>query len=340
MASVRTNNFDTLRVFAAVMVLASHAFPLAGEFWAEPIWRLSREQTSGGSLAVTIFFIISGYLITMSFGRTSTAVAFVAKRALRLLPALAVVVLVLSLIAGPILSSELPGAYFSAPQTYLFPAVNLSLVRFSDGLPGVFANNPYAHAVDGSLWTLHYEVACYGLILALGIAGVLNKYVTAALFLGALVLIRYWIGGDYVSLGTDFLAGVALYHWQVPLRRNIALVCAALWVVSFLTVGLRLASATAGAYVIIFLALSSAVRLPNLARWGDVSYGIYIWAFPVQQAVADLLGRHVTWYADALLSLPVVLGLAALSWHFVEAPALALKRRWAYRAAPVWGASG
>ena len=204
----------------------------------------------------------------------------------------------------------------------------------------MFANTPYPHAVDGSLWTLQYEVACYALILALGVAGVLNKYVTAALFLAALVLIRYWIGGYYVSLGADFLAGAILYHWQVPLRRNIALVCAVLWIVSFLTGGLRLASATTGAYVIIFLALSPAVRLPNLARWGDLSYGIYIRAFPVQQLVADLLGRHVTWYADAVLSLPIVLCLAALSWHLVEAPALALKRRWASRLVPVGIAGG
>ena len=306
----------------------------------EPVWRLSREQTTGGSLAVTIFVVISGYLITMSFERSRTAVAFVVNRALRLLPALAVVVLFLALIAGPILSSESPRAYFAARQTYLFPAINLSLVSFSDGLPGVFANTPYPHAVDGSLWTLEYEVACYALILALGVAGVLNRYVTAALFLVAFVLIRYWIGGYYVSFGADFLAGAVLYHWHVPLRRNIALVCAALWVVSFLTGGLRLASATAGAYVIIFLALSPAVRLPNLSRWGDLSYGIYIWAFPVQQLVADLLGRHVTWYADAVLSLPIVLGLAALSWHFVEAPALALKRRWASRVVPVGIAGG
>ncbi len=106
MARARANNFDTLRAIAAVMVLASHAFALAGDDRAEPIWRLSREQTTGGSLAVTIFFVISGYLITMSFERTRTTVAFVVNRALRLLPALAVVVLFLALIAGPILSSE------------------------------------------------------------------------------------------------------------------------------------------------------------------------------------------------------------------------------------------
>ena len=99
------------------MVLFSHSFPLTGDARAEPIWRLSREQASGGSLAVTIFFVISGYLITLSFERTRSTAAFVVNRALRLLPGLAVVVLFLALIAGPILSSESPRAYFAARQT-------------------------------------------------------------------------------------------------------------------------------------------------------------------------------------------------------------------------------
>ncbi len=327
----RTNNFDTLRTIAALMVLVSHSFPLSGQSDLEPVWRLSREQTSAGAMAVTVFFVISGYLITQSFERHNNASVFVINRALRLVPGLTFVTLFLSFIVGPLLTTLPWSNYFSARETYLFPAINISLVEFRDGLPGVFLGNPYPHAVDGSLWTLQYEVACYALVLLLGICGLLNKYVTLGLFIVFFTLVRYWTGGYYISLGVDFLAGAVLYHWKPPLRSSLALGCGVLLAISFLTVGFRLASATVGAYVVIYLALSSSVRLPRLARWGDFSYGIYIWAFPVQQAVAEALGPKVTWYWDAALSLPVVVIVATLSWHWIEAPALATKRRWASR---------
>ncbi len=76
----------------------------------------------------------------------------------------------------------------------------------------------------------------------------------------------------------------------------------------------------------IFLALAPSVRLPDLARRGDLSYGIYIFAYPVEQTVSYLFGSAVTWQWVTFLSLPVVFVLAPLSWHFVEAPALSLKR--------------
>ena len=198
------------------------------------------------------------------------------------------------------------------------------------------SSTPRGPARNGSLWTLNHEVACYALVLVLGSLGLLNKYVTAALYLAGLVALKKWFGGDRVELGTFFLAGAVLYHWKPPLHRGLAWACLALWVAALLTGGFRPATATVGAYLVIYLALSPRVRLPNLARWGDLSYGTYIWAFPVEQLAAQLLGRHVSPPGIALLSLPVVLGLTLMSWHFVEAPALALKRRWSYPGVARW----
>lgn len=318
-------------MIAALMVFVSHSFAMSsGTILTEPISRISRQQTDAGSIAVSIFFIMSGYLITMSFTRSRSILSFVINRALRILPALAVVLLVLTFVAGPLLSVEPMSIYFRSPETYGFFLVNLSLYDARYYLPGVFLHNPWPGSVDGSLWTLHYEVACYALVLVLGSLGLLNKYVTAALYLAGLVALKMWFGGDRVELGTFFLAGAVLYHWKPPLHRGLAWACLALWVAALLTGGFRPATATVGAYLVIYLALSPRVRLPNLARWGDLSYGTYIWAYPVEQLAAQLLGRHVTPPGIVLLGLPVVLGLTLMSWHFIEAPALALKRRWSY----------
>ena len=325
----RGNNFDSLRILAALGVLVSHAFPLSGAGDREPILQISLRQTTAGTLAVSVFFVISGYLITKSYDRSHSARAFVIGRVLRLVPALAVVELLLSFCAGLLLTHLSTADYLSQMSLYTNILVNLSCLGFRDGLPGVFLHNPFPHAVDGSLWTLEYEVACYGMVLVVGYLGLLNRYVMGAGYMTALIALRYWVGGYYVSFGTYFLAGATIYLWRPTLRGDVAALCGCLWTISLLWAGIRLTMATAGAYGIIYLAEGPEVRFPRLARFGDVSYGIYIWAFPVQQWIAHILGTRITWYWDAALSLPIVLAIAALSWKVIEAPSLSLKRRWA-----------
>ncbi|HYI81791.1 MAG TPA: hypothetical protein VEX11_01120, partial [Acetobacteraceae bacterium] len=125
-----------------------------------------------------------------------------------------------------------------------------------------------------------------------------------------------------------FLGGAVLYLWRdrVPLDGRVALVCAAVVTASMPVGGFRPAFAAFGAYLVVYLAVAPAVRLPNLARRGDLSYGIFILAWPIQQTAALLLGPAATWYWNIVLSLPVVLALAWLSWRFVEEPALRLRR--------------
>ncbi len=154
----------------------------------------------------------------------------------------------------------------------------------------------------------------------------LNKYTVAALYLAALVALRYWMGGHRMHFVCYFLAGSVLYHWRPPLRGAIAASCAAIWLATVLLGGLRLGNATAGAYVVMYLALSPSVKLPLLSRWGDLSYGTYIIAYPVQQCASLALGPAVTWYWNVAIASPVTLLLAFASWHLVEAPSLRLKR--------------
>jgi peptidoglycan/LPS O-acetylase OafA/YrhL len=322
--TVRQNNFDALRLYAAVSVLVSHAFPHSyGSNSFEPIWRVSRRQATLGEVAVAIFFIISGYLITQSYARRRSPLQFIWARGLRLLPGLAVTLLLCAGVLGPLVTTVSLADYVRDPKTFTFVAVNLSLTGFAYQLPGVFTTTPFPQAVDGSLWTLQYEVACYLGVLLLGLTGWLNRWVALALFCLNLLAMKFWLGGPLVIFGGYFLGGAVMYLWQPPLRRAYAAIALAVLVTALLTGGWRLAAASAGAYLVIYAALSQ-VRLPRPSR-ADLSYGLYIWAFPVQQAVSQLLGGSAAWWANILISTPVAFGLAGLSWHLVEAPALSLR---------------
>jgi len=150
----------------------------------------------------------------------------------------------------------------------------------------------------------------------------LNRVTVTGLFIIALALNKVWIGGPTVDFGKFFLAGAMMRLWEPPLRSRTAAICAFILAASFFTFGLRMAFATCGAYLVIYAALATRpVRLTH-----DLSYGIYLYAFPVQQVAASWI---VAWggsaWVAATVSLPIVLCLAAASWQFVERPCLSVK---------------
>lgn len=319
----RDNNFDQLRTLAALAVVVSHSFILAnGRYDYEPIFMWSQGQTTGGGLAVLVFFVLSGYLITQSYLRAPDLRRFVAARLSRILPGLAVAVLATALVLGPLRTTLSAAAYFAAPDTYLYIVGNISLLYGTDALPGLFAANPFPHAVNGSLWTLRHEAACYAIVVALGVARLLTRHVVLVLFLAGLAALA--LGGNPHSgaaFVTEFLAGSALYLWRPRWRPGVVWLCAAGALLSLLLGGFKLVSATAGAYLIVWCAVGASARLPDLSRWGDLSYGIYIYAFPVQQLVVSQLAG-VSWTVQLAVSLPLIVGLSALSWHLVEKQAM------------------
>jgi len=327
-----TDNFDSLRFLAALAVLVSHSFTLVygHESGYEPLLKLSRGQTTLGTAAVLVFFVISGYLITRSFDRNPRPLRFFAARALRIYPALLVCLLLSALVLGPSLTSLSLRDYFVAPGTLWYVPANLSLHWIQLDLPGVFLGSQFA-SVNYSLWTLQYEAAMYLAVLGLGLWRLLTRQVAIIVLALALIASWRWLGGDggfWSIFGSAFAAGGTLYLWRhrLPLNGRLAGAALVILTLSLASGGFRLAFATAGAYLVIYVARSSAIRLPNFARHGDLSYGIYIYAFPVEQSVIKLLGAGAHWYWVTALSAPIVFVLALLSWHSVESPALALKR--------------
>ncbi len=326
---MKANNFDVLRLIAALAVLVSHAVPLSyGSNQREAVWRFSHGQTTLGELSVAVFFVISGYLITMSWMRSPDPLSFVSARMLRLLPGLLAMLVLVAVVAGPLLTSWTLAEYTASPTVQNFIISNAFLLNDVSVLPGVFTKNPFGPAVNGSLWTLYYEAVCYALVLALGLAGCLNRWTAAGLTIVGLLASAVWWGGAYVQFGTLFLAGSTIYFWRPPLRGWIAALCCCAVMAAMMTGGLRLILATAGAYLTIYLAIATRpIRLPIWATRTDMSYGIYIYAFPVQQAVSTALGNEASCMANIALSTPVVLVLSWLSWRFVEGPSLTWKRR-------------
>jgi peptidoglycan/LPS O-acetylase OafA/YrhL len=330
-----TNNFDALRFWAALAVLWSHAIPISeGSEANEPLFALSAGQTTAGSIAVTMFFVISGYLITKSFERSHSSWRFVKARALRIMPAFLVVLLLLAFIVGPIVTTLPLASYVRSSEVYRYVLLQAAFLSFPD-LPGVFAENPLPY-INGSLWTLRYEVICYVAVFLLGICRLLNRWVLLGLYCAGLVFLLFHEHGrvsdgmhlmptkNAVDLGTKFLAGALIYKWRLSLLPSVALGALGIGVACLFLGHFATAGRTVIPYLVMYLALGMSLRLPSPIKLGDLSYGTYIYAWPVKQLIV-LIGGQPAWWMVAGLATPIVLLLAWLSWHLIEKVALSYK---------------
>jgi peptidoglycan/LPS O-acetylase OafA/YrhL len=328
----RDNNFDLLRLLAAWSVLVSHSYALVGR--DQPLHHLG---TSLGNLGVLVFFAVSGLLIRRSWEHDPSARDFWVKRALRLLPALAVTAVLTAFVLGPAVTSVRLGTYLTSWETWLYPVRLVLMVPFGAQLPGVFDDNVYAGAVNGSLWSLPLEVFAYAMVAGLGVLGLLTRrWVVTSLALASLVGAAWWepamseaVGSGYVL--SAFAVGAAAYTWRdrIVLSTPVALLLVAVCAASGLgPASLRVVTWTVAA---VYLSYWFAYGLPRigrvLTRFGDTSYGLYIWAFPVQQLVVQLVGNDADPWLVTGIATPVVWLLALASWRLVERPALRHKPR-------------
>ena len=339
-ATERAVAFDAIRLFAAFLVVFSHSFEITqGDRSGEPLVALFG-QLSLGEVGVLIFFAVSGFLVTESWRSTPHANCFLWKRGLRIVPALWVNVLILALVVGPVASTLAPAAYFSDPGTASF-LVNGLMFGAEWGLPGVFTSAPVANAVNLPLWTLSYEILCYLMIAILGAANRLRPGVLAVIFAALLTLNLFpemrgasGVGGLLYPLtlvGPSFLAGAiaSCLAPSIRLARSTAIGAAiTLWIAAMFG-SFTVMFAISGVYLVLYFALSPPGWLQGvgrrLSRFGDYSYGVYLWGWPVQQMIETQL-QTGSWALNFAISAPITLLLAIASWRIVEKPALRLKR--------------
>lgn len=308
--------FDYLRLIAAILVVAHHARVLDGRAPA-----MIGASLDLGALGVGIFFVISGHLVAASLARAPHLSTFLAKRALRIFPGLLAALLVTAFVIGPSQTALEAGDYLADPDTYGYVLKNLTLYAVTYDLPGMFASVPVAGVVNGSLWTLRLEFTAYLALATLGLArqatprslGVL-AFAAAA---GSIALHATNLDAEsdvfrmaYLA-GTNgflFLSGAALRPGGWRPSWGLALAAAPLLATPAWFLGLPL--------VVLRLGELNAPRLP-----ADLSYGLYIYSFPLQQMLAER--GELT----LMTSLATALPCAALSWFLVEKPALSLKSR-------------
>ena len=333
----RDNNLNLIRMLAASAVVFGHAWPLSMGPGAE-----TALPGMFSSAAVLIFFGISGFLVTQSMDRTRSGETWIAARVLRLFPGLLVVLMLTVFILGPWVTRLPLDSYFSSPQiiTYVFRNFTLAFMQYN--LPGVFENNPYPIAVNGSLWTLFYEVTCYGIVFLFGYIALKRSHGLKLAFFTTVLLsyvtiqvlsaygLAHYRAEALTKLAFPFIIGMIFYVWRdrLPLSWPLGFLIAGLAFVCRDTIFTREVYLIALTYWVFLLAylLGGPIRAYN--RLGDYSYGTYIYAFPIQQAATYFFDLSDPWFNIAI-ALPITLALAILSWHYVEKPFLGKKASFA-----------
>lgn len=325
----RENSLNALRLALALLVILSHAPLIVGA--GDPFRWADLEI---GGWAVAGFFAISGWLITTSRLNLSFS-AYLWRRCLRILPAFWVVLLLTVLVFAP-LAAWRTGEWPDGSSAVSYAWSNVSLWIFQPTIDGSLQTAPTS-VWNLSLWTLFWEMLCYlglGVLLSFRSART-HPSVIALVFVvlttsNALVRILE-VGGlspalnAGLRLGSFFAAGALLrmYAERIPVSRRVAVTCglaiAAMWPLGLV--------GALGALPLAYLSLYAAIKLPfdRVGRRNDVSYGVYIYAFPVGQllALSGNFSSNVLWFT--ILNGLVVLPLAWASWLCVEKPALRLK---------------
>lgn len=320
------NNFDFIRVVAALAVIWSHSFRLIAP--GEP--EVYPGQSYGG-LGLMIFFSLSGYLVSQSWERDPHVFNFAVKRLLRIVPGLVAATLFVAFVIGPKVTTLPLRDYFMSPAVYDYVIGTVTTWNMTDRLPGVFDENRI-HTVNSPLWSIPLEMKWYGFLAVLGVFGATKHRYALPIMVAVLVVSRFFLPFSYpspvlIDLGLCFLIGASLYTCRADVAANgtelrVFVGCAS--VVLWLLHMEQLALTIAVPYSVVAFGNLSTDYVRNFGRFGDLSYGMYIYAYPIQQVVT----RHTHGYQllSFIVSLAIIVPVAWASWHVVEKPAMNLRR--------------
>ncbi|PDT27403.1 acyltransferase [Rhizobium sp. L9] len=338
LAKGRPTGFDYMRLLLAFSVLWIHTARVTyGDdlfLWETPLRPFIKS-------VLPMFFALSGFLVAGSLARSKTLISFLGNRFIRIYPALAVEVLLAAFILGAIYTEYDLSNYFTDAQFFAYLLNVTGHIHFN--LPGVFLNNPDAAMVNGQLWTVPFELECYVAIAVLFLLGVVKRRAIALVATTALIvgfgLARYWKHeSNWASMPTTasgnlligaFLVGVTIYLYKDKIlwdvRIFIGSVAVILWAYWFSSFGDFVAIPAIG-YVTVFLGLTSPRKL-GVLQGADYSYGVFLYGYPIQQAFVALGPWAHNWWLNGIVCSLIVTCFAAFSWHFIERPALGLRKQ-------------
>jgi peptidoglycan/LPS O-acetylase OafA/YrhL len=341
----------------ASLVIVHHSYALLGIVAPNMFVRVTGGQLDLGDFAVGSFFIISGFLVSQSLLNSRTLTQYFAKRFLRLFPALFTSLILSALLLGPIITNQSLSEYFmgtqgTSPLRFVFLNVTLNIFGYDYRIRDLFAHNPFPYSVNGSIWTLKHEFASYVILAALFMVGALKRpkfllaitgfvgcayiaYSTKDIYLFKNITTTWWIFHAveypyFLKLLWLFLIGAITYIYREKIIVSTKIL---MLVICILLVSMKLGYLFFAWHLFFpYVLISMAVLMPLswFSKYGDFSYGIYIYAFPVQQALALLFYPHISVRLMMLYSFLVTLLISIVSWLLVEKPALRLKKKFAY----------
>lgn len=327
----RINNITFLRLLAAISVIIGHSHAIVFNGGQDIVTKITGYAHIGG-VAVDFFFLLSGFLVTSSLVKNGI-IHYLVSRSFRLIPALWVYLLITVLIIGPILTKLEIKEYFLDKQTWKY-LINIgSAYQAEYFLPSVFNENNNK-AVNGSIWSIVIEIRVYFYLLIFYIFGIFkNRYLFNSI--AAIFVVLVWSGvisifgitgktdlhvaflfliGSFIYVNKDFIYISPIY----------------------MLVALAIAAITHGtenfqySYILvitgIFCSITFMKNFSWLDKYGDYSYGIYLWGWPVQQICAQIFPKS-SYLINIILSIPITILFAIISWHYIEEPALMLKNK-------------
>ncbi|MNO29374.1 Acyltransferase family protein [compost metagenome] len=349
----RNNSFDVIRFILSLLVIYSHSFVLLGVQGngGDIIERLTHNQLSGGSLAVKCFFVVSGFLIMQSLAASPSITQYFKNRTLRIFPAFFVSLSIMAFIVGPLITNLEWRDYFSyqdgSPYSFVLKNILMNINGYAWTVRDLFSNVPFPGSINGSMWTLKHEIAMYlvlpifGFFLLIRFRNLFLLATCSIIILSYLNIMKnynplnlngniYWVLSNneyssFIQLAPYFLVGSLLYLYKERIVLNSKFFAITLFI-AFISLKAGVINYTlilVLPYALIFVAVK--FRYSKFRKYGDFSYGLYIYAFPIQQLIVYFWRDSLNITTFILLNCISTFIVSFLSWHLIEKKALKLK---------------
>lgn len=336
------NGFDLLRLLLAAGVLINHGIMIGGYTLIDPLDAFSKGQSSLADLSVMGFFTLSGFLITKSFDRAKSVPLFASHRLLRIAPGFLASLLIVGFIIAPVIfvisGGSLVNYSFSGQNSaasFFYRNMFFNLRQWS--INGVLDRSAYQGALNGSLWSLFPEIQCYFFTLISGSLGLFNRNKIALLIVTVVILFFFAIHFNFsktygptililnngFKLYASYLAGTVLYVFHdklaVDKRGTAFLFLFTLMLIKF--GGFNIVSP-----LLIAMVLINSFQFFECKIRYDISFGIYIYGFPLQHLIYVIFGQHLNYFCFVSLSILFAAAMGLFSFLFIERPFIRLRK--------------